>query len=57
MTDVVDIAKKRRDALAAEIAELDAFVRMAEKLMEDGENDEEEEHDASTLNLIASTKA
>ncbi len=33
MTDVVEIAKKRRDALAAEIAKLDDFLRMAEKLV------------------------
>ncbi len=33
MADVVEIAKKRRDALAAEIAKLDEFLRMAEKLV------------------------
>ncbi len=33
MIDVVEIAKTRRDALAAEIAKLDEFLRMAEKLM------------------------
>jgi hypothetical protein len=33
MTDVVEIAKERRARLAAEIAKLDEFVRMAEKLV------------------------
>ena len=57
MTDVVEIAKKRRDALAAEIVKLDDFVCMAEKLVENGENDAEEEHDSSPINLFAGTKA
>ncbi len=57
MTDVVEIAKKRRDVLVAEIGKLDDFVCMAEKLVEDGENDAEEEHNSSTLNLFAGTKA
>jgi hypothetical protein len=33
MTDVVEIAKERRVRLAAEIAKLDEFIRMAEKLV------------------------
>ncbi len=57
MTDVVEIAKKRRDALVAEIGKLDDFVCMAEKLVENGGNDAEEEHDSSPLNLFADTKA
>lgn len=32
MTDVVAIAKKCRDELTAEIARLDEFIRMADKL-------------------------
>ena len=32
MTDVVAIAQKCRDELSAEIARLDEFIRMAEKL-------------------------
>ena len=57
MTDVVEIAKKRRDALAAEIVKLDDFVCMAEKLVESGGNDAEEEQGSSPLNLFAGTKA
>ncbi len=57
MTDVVEIAKKRRDALAAEIGKLDDFIRMAEKLVENGGNDAEEEHDSSPINHFADTKA
>jgi hypothetical protein len=57
MTDVVEIAKKRRDALVAEIGKLDDFVCMAEQLVENGGTDAEEEHDSSTLNLVADTKA
>ncbi len=33
MTDVVEIAKERRLRLATEIAKLDEFLRMAEKLV------------------------
>ncbi len=33
MTDVVEIAKERRDALAAEIGTLDDFIRMGESLL------------------------
>jgi hypothetical protein len=33
MTDVVEIAKKRRAKLKAEVARLDDFIRMAEKLV------------------------
>jgi hypothetical protein len=33
MTDVVEIAKKCRVTLVAEIAKLDEFIRMAEKLL------------------------
>ena len=57
MTDVVEIAKERRDALAAEIGKLDDFICMAEELVENGGNDAEEEHDSSPLNLFAGTKA
>ncbi len=57
MTDVVEIAKERRDALATEIGQLDDFVCMAEKLVENGENDAEEEGDSSPLILFAGTKA
>lgn len=35
MTDVLDIARARIDALKAEIAQLEAFVRMGEKLSSD----------------------
>ncbi len=57
MTDVVEIAKKRRDALAAENGKLDDFVCMAEKLAKNGGNDAEEEGDSSPLILFAGTKA
>ena len=57
MTDVVEIANERRDALAAEIAKLDDFIRMAEELVENGGNDAEEEQESSPLNLFADTKA
>ncbi len=57
MTDVIEIAKKRRDVLAAEIGKLDEFVCMAEKLVESGENDAEEEYELSPINLFADTKA
>jgi hypothetical protein len=57
MTDVIEIAKKRRDALTAEIGKLDDFVGMAEKLVQNAENEAEERQDSSTLNLFADTKA
>ena len=57
MTDVVEIAKKRRAALAAEIGKLDDFVCMAEKLVENGRNDAEEEYELSPINLFADKKA
>ncbi len=57
MTDVIEIAKKRRDALTAEIGKLDDFVGMAEKLVQNAGNDAEERHDSSTLNLFGDTKA
>jgi hypothetical protein len=57
MTDVVEIAKERREALAAEIGKLDDFVCMAENLVENGENDAEEEHDSSPIDLFANKKA
>ena len=57
MTDVVEIAKKRRDALATEIGKLDDFVCMAEKLVEYGGDDAEEEYELSPINLFADTKA
>ncbi len=34
MTDVVEIAKERQARIAAEIAKLDDFIRMAEALVE-----------------------
>ena len=57
MTDVVEIAKERCDALAAEIAKLSDFICMAEELVENGGNDAEEEQGSSPLNLFAGTKA
>ncbi len=57
MTDVVEIANERRDALAAEIAKLSDFICMAEGLVENGGNDAEEEQGSSPLNLFAGTKA
>ena len=57
MTDVVEIAKKRRDTLAAEIGKLDDFVCMAEKLVENGGNDAEEEYELSPINLFTDNKA
>ncbi len=57
MTDVVEIAKKRREALAAEIGKLDDFVGMAEKLAENGGNEADEEQDSSAINLFADTEA
>ncbi len=52
MTDVVEIAKTRRDALAAEIAKLGDFIRMAETLLKHSQlesnkaSDTEDEKDA-----------
>ena len=57
MTDVVEIAKKRRDALAAEIGKLGDFICMAEKLGENGGDDSEEDYELSPINLFADTKA
>ena len=57
MTDVVEIAKERRDALATEIGQLDDFICMAEKMVENGENDAEEEYDSSLINLFTDEKA
>lgn len=57
MTDVVEIAKERHARLVTEIGELDDFVGMAEKLLQNGGNDAEERHDSSTLNLFADTEA
>ncbi len=57
MIDVVEIAKKRRDALVAEIGKLDDFVCMAEKMVEDGGNDTDEEQDSSLIILHDGTKA
>ena len=36
---------------------MDEFILMAEKLVENGGNDTDEEHDSSTLNLFADKKA
>ncbi len=57
MTDVVEIAKKRRAALAAEIGKLDDFVCMAEKLVENGGNDADKKAELSPINLFADKKA
>ncbi len=38
MTDVVEIAKERRDALATEIGKLDDFIRMAEALVKNSQS-------------------
>jgi hypothetical protein len=57
MTDVVEIAKKRREILVGEIARLDEFILMAEKLAENNGNDAEEKGDSSAINLFAGTKA
>ncbi len=57
MTDVVEIAKKRRDALAAEIGKLDDFVCLVEKMVEDGGDDAEEEYDSAPINFFSDTKA
>ncbi len=57
MTDVFEIAKKRHAALGAEIGKLDDFIRMAEKLVENGGNDAEEEYELSPINLFAGKKA
>ncbi len=38
MTDVVEIAKERQARLAAEIAKLDDFIRMAEALVENSQS-------------------
>ena len=57
MTGVIEIAKKRRDALTAEIGKLDDFVGMAEKLVQNAENEAEDRQDSSTLYLFADTNA
>ena len=56
MTDIVEIAKKRRDALTVEIGKLDDFVGMAEKLVKNDGNDADEEYDSSSLNLFSDTE-
>ena len=56
MTDIIEIAKKRRDALTSEIGKLDEFVGMAEMLLQNGDNDAEDGDDSSTLNLFADAK-
>ncbi len=38
MTDVVEIAKERQARLAAEIAKLDGFIRMAEALVKNSQS-------------------
>ena len=57
MTEAIEIAKGRRDALAAEIGKLDDFICIWEKLVENGGNDAEDEHDSSPLILLVDTKA
>ncbi len=49
MTEALEIAKKRRDALAAEIGKLDDYICIWEKLVGNGGNDAEEEHESSPL--------
>ena len=70
MTDVVEIANERRDALtaeidtlaaeidtlAAELGKLDDFIRMAEKLVKNDGNDADEEYVSSSLNLFSDTE-
>ena len=57
MTDIIEIAKKRRDGLVSEIGKLDNFVGMAEMLVQNGESYAEDGDDSSTLNLFADSKA
>ncbi len=47
MTDVVEIANKRRVRLAVEIGKLGGFVCAAEKLVKNNGYDVEEEYDSS----------
>ena len=51
MTDVVEIAKEHHARLEIEIAEVDDFIRMAEKLMEGGRNNAEDEENSSPILL------
>ncbi len=55
MTDIVEIARERRDVLATEIGKLDDFVCMAETLGENCGNDIEEEHNSSVITLLDDT--
>jgi hypothetical protein len=57
MTDIIEIAKKRRDALVSEIGKLDEFVGMAEMLVQNSESYAEDGDDSATLNLFADSKA
>ena len=57
MTDIIEIAKKRRDALVSEIGKLDEFVGMAEMLVQNSESYAEDRDDSATLNLFADSKA
>ena len=57
MTDIIEIAKMRRNALASEIGKLDEFVSVAEMLLQNGRIDTQDGDDALTLNLFADTRA
>lgn len=37
MSDVLDIARKKREQLQAEVSALDAFIRMGEKIADEGD--------------------
>lgn len=45
MADILRVAKERREALVAEIARLDGFIRMAEALAQDAESDVDSQKD------------
>ena len=49
MTHVVDIARKCRAKLAAEIAKLDGFISMADKLIKYDQKDDNKEPDSDLV--------
>ena len=57
MTDIIEIAKRRRDALESEIRKLNEFVGMAEMLVKSGKSYADDGGDSLTLNLFADSKA